>query len=183
MGQTMSWEQFIASGEKLREAWRYAEAEASFRNALQWAESAGKTSQVAQSSNYLALILQLEGRFREAEDLFVRGVAISEGLPDKLNLAITLNNLGDLYNDEAQFDKAEATCNRALDIQSRGFGVDDPRIAPSLDTLGAIEMGRGSFTKAERTFRRAISIGERTLGTEHPETAHMLESTGGAVQH
>ena len=65
--QTKTWEQWIAAGEKSHTAGQYANAESSFRKALQQAEKSGSPAHLAETQNDLATILQLRGDFSGAE--------------------------------------------------------------------------------------------------------------------
>ena len=70
------------------------------------------------------MLLQIRGDFLHAEELYRRAIAIWETSPEQLNLAAVLNNLGNVYGAEAQYDKADPLFRRALEIQMRISGPE-----------------------------------------------------------
>ncbi|MCU1273367.1 MAG: tetratricopeptide repeat family protein, partial [Bryobacterales bacterium] len=105
--QTLTWEQWIASGTELQAQGKYAEAQIAFRGALEKAEASAERARVAKSLNHLAMILQMRGDFPHAEELYRRALPILETSAEPLNLATGLSNLANLYGVAGQYDKAE----------------------------------------------------------------------------
>src|SRR5260370_41513502 len=173
--ETATWEQLIASGDKVRTEARYTEAEPYFRSAIQQAQG---PEERAMSLGQVALLLQLRGAFPQAEEFYQRAISAYEVLPSPLNLAINLNTLGNLYANEGRCDQAEPLVLHAIEIQSRVSGPESAGMADMLDTLASIQMNRSRYADAEDTFRRVASLRERLLGPEDPGLAETLSNLG-----
>ncbi len=168
-----------SSGGRFQAEGRYAEAETAIRSALEKAETSAKPLQVARSLNELGMLLQIRGDFLHAEELYRRAIAIWETSPEQqLNLAAVLNNLANVYGAEAQYDKAEPLCRRALEIQMRISGPESRGVADTLSNLGSLQYVRGHYAEAESTFRKVLVIWGRLLSPEDPRLAETLCSLG-----
>lgn len=73
---------------------------------------------VAQSLNSLGCLNQDMGRYKEAEDYFLRAIAMRENLcgPNHPDVAMSLGNLAGLYLDQSKYEMARPIYNRALEI-------------------------------------------------------------------
>jgi hypothetical protein len=92
--------------------------------------------------------------------LFKRSLAIGE----KANLPFfvtALNNLGDLYRAQARYSDAEPLYKRALAIQEKALGPDNPNVALSLNNLALLYSSQGRHDDAEPLFKRSLAIGEK----------------------
>jgi tetratricopeptide (TPR) repeat protein len=85
-----------------------------------------------------------------------------------LQLATTLNSLGNLYDDIGDFSKAEECYLKSLDIRTRKLGEEHPHICNSLDNVGLMYHRKGDFSKAEECYLKSLDIRTRKLGEEHP---------------
>jgi CHAT domain-containing protein/tetratricopeptide (TPR) repeat protein len=65
---------------------------------------------------------------------------------------------------------------RALAINEKAFGTDDPNVATSLNNLAALYRAQGSYAEAEPLYKRALSIREKALGSDHPDVASVLDN-------
>jgi tetratricopeptide (TPR) repeat protein len=83
-----------------------------------------KHPQVASALGNLAQCLALQGRFKDAEPLYLRALGIlQEALgSEHPESASALNNLGTLYLDRRQYSKAEPLLLRALAIIEKQIG-------------------------------------------------------------
>jgi Tetratricopeptide repeat len=102
------------------------------------------------------------------------------------DLAATLNNLGNLYDDTHRFAEAEATLKEAADIR-RALAAQNPAayrpdLAQTLNNLGALYGETHRFAEAEVALRETADI-QRTLAAQNPAAyrpnlAAMLNNLG-----
>jgi len=132
----------------------------------------------AELCDTIAVILQNNARYDEAEPLFSRAMAIREGMldPHHPDIAKSLNNLAVLYYTLGEYDEAEPLCLRALEIREKALGPDDLDVAETLNTLGQIYEAQRERRKAEPIFKRALAIREKVLGPDRREVAESLTS-------
>jgi len=129
---------------QLHLAGRLAEAEASYRRAIQLRPGD------AEAHNNLGSALRQQGRRREA--MLFYGLAI-ERKPD---LAEAHGNLGNLHWELGAFDAAEASCRRAVALK--------PDLASAHNALGNALRDQGRLEEAAGSYRTAIG-----LKPSHPE--------------
>ncbi|HLL80589.1 MAG TPA: FxSxx-COOH system tetratricopeptide repeat protein, partial [Ktedonobacteraceae bacterium] len=133
---------------------------------------------LARTLNNLALLYHHQGKLREAEQYYLRGLAIWETVhgPSHPDLAVHLNNLAMLYFQMHNDAQAEPLFRRALEIREKTLGSEHPAIAHSLTYLARSYQRQWKYAEAELLFKQALKIRRRALGPEHPETAHSLSS-------
>ena len=152
------------------------------RTALEAAEkNAGPDHpDVAVSLNLLALLLQAQGQYAEAEPLYKRALAIYEKAhgPDNPDLATCLDNIASLYDAMGKYSEAESLCKRSLAIREKALGPDHPDVAMSLDGLAQVYLDQDRYAEAEPLLERSLAIAEKTLGLDHPIVATVLNDLG-----
>src|SRR5437762_2632751 len=81
------------------------------------------------------------GRYREAEPLFTRALAIQEKTrgPQHPAVSTTLNELGELYRAQARWAEAEPLYRRSLAIRERVFGPESSSVAVVVANLGLLD--------------------------------------------
>ena len=125
--------------------------------------------------HYSTLIKDAE---REAEPLYqsslaIRQKALGENHPD---VALSLNNLAELYRNQGRYDQAEPLLQRSLAIREKALGKNHPDIAQSLNNLAALYYSQGHYNQAEPHLQRSLAIHEKTLGENHPLVASSLNN-------
>jgi CHAT domain-containing protein/Tfp pilus assembly protein PilF len=127
-----------------------------------------------------ALNLRRAGKAAAAIPLAAQALEIQEKNLDAENLDVarTLNLLGNLSSDTSDYEKAESIYQRALAIRTKVFGETNPTVASTLSDLGVIYRLQGEPERAEPLYRRALAIREKSLGREHPEVARTLNNLG-----
>ena len=123
--------------------------------------------------NNLALALDAQAKYNEAEPLYKRALAINEKAlgPNHPSVAVVLSNLGDLQRKEARYSEAELLYKRALAIDETALGPDHPFVADVLNNLAALYQAQGRFSEAEPLLERSLAIDEKALGPDHPSVA------------
>ena len=110
-------------------------------------------------------ILWLLNRYSEAEPLLRRVLAISEKTLGKehADIAIYLNNLANLLNDDDKSVEAEPLSRRALAIDEKVYGKEHPMVANDMYILADILYNQDKFAEVETLYRRAVAICEKTM--------------------
>ena len=167
------WEKHNLAGMQAYQRGRYAEAETSWRMALELAEQFRNGEYlVGTSLNNRALLYHEQGEYADAEPLYQRALAIREKAlgPEHPQVAQTLNNLAGLYREQGKYAKAEPLYQRSLDILE---------VAANLNDLALLYHNQGKYAEAEPLYQRALVIAEKTMGPEHPQVAANLNNLAG----
>ena len=90
--------------------------------------------------------------------------------------ALSLNNLGMLYVQQAQYAKAEPLLVEAFNINREILGNDTPDTAVSFNNLAILFSSQAEYTKAEPLYLEALKIRRETLGDKHLDTADTINN-------
>ncbi|GHO52060.1 tetratricopeptide repeat protein [Ktedonobacter robiniae] len=140
-----------------------------------------ETLEVAIVLNNAGMYLKERGRYKEAEPLYKRALAITEkklGAKNP-NTAVLLNNIAVLYMRQGKYREAEPLYKQVLAIYEKELGVEHPEIAVSLHNLANLYKDQGRYEEAEASYKRALAIWEKTLGNNDHYTAVGLNDLGG----
>ena len=88
-------------------------------------------------------------------------------------VAIQLNNLGELYRRTGEPEKARPILERALSIREAALAPDSSELTVDLQSLALLYSDLGEYQQAEALFRRVLAIRE-TLPTNR-QLAETLE--------
>jgi tetratricopeptide (TPR) repeat protein len=118
----------------------------------------------------LALLYDSQGKYDEAEPLYIRSLAIREKAlgPEHPDIAGSLNNLAELYRSLGKYDEAEPFYIRSLAILEKALGPEHPHVATALNNLALLYYSLKKYYKAELLYKRSLAISEKVLGPEHP---------------
>ncbi len=78
--------------------------------------------------------------------------------------------MGEVYDSLGLFSQAQTLLTRALDLQRRVLGPDDPQTLTSLSEMSLLLTEEGNYSEAEKLQREAFVTRARVLGPEHPDT-------------
>ncbi len=122
--------------------------------------------------------LRTRGRYREAEPMLQRALAIAEQEfgANHPNMAGCLCNLAVLYQAQGKYAQAEPLYQRALAIDGQELGANHPQIAVLLSNLAMLYYMQGKYAQAEPLYQKALAIQEQQLGAEHLDTAISLNN-------
>ena len=101
-------------------------------------------------------------------------MAEKTGGPSSLLVALILNNLTKVYEDQSRFAEVEDASRRALAIREKALGPNHPDVAASVNNLAHVYERLGRYAEADRLFQRSIEIWEKALGPKHPYLATSL---------
>jgi tetratricopeptide (TPR) repeat protein len=118
--------------------------------------------------------------YDQAKPLFERALGIDQQAfgPDHPDTAASLNNLAVLLENVGDLQGSRPLKERALAIYEKALGPDHPHTATTLDNLGSVLESQGDFAGARPYLERALAVREKALGPDHPDTALSLNNLG-----
>ena len=96
--------------------------------------------------------------------------------PIHADVALSLNDLGDLFLAQGQHTEALPLYQRALVIKEQVLGPHHPEVAWNLSGLAELYRAQGQYTEALSLYQRALTIREHALGPAPPDVALILDS-------
>ena len=152
----------------------YSGAEEAFRESLALRrELFGEHDQrMAHSLHSLAIALEEQQRYEEAESMYVAALDIMEAIdPEHTEVASTLASLGRLYTAQGRLEQSDSVLRTSLEIYRARLGPAHVWLGLTLNELGVVAARRREYASAEQYFRESLEIQERALGPDHPEIA------------
>ncbi len=124
--------------------------------------------------------LQDIANYSAARAAYERALAIDEKIfgAEHPNVAIRVNNLGNVYYAIGDLPAAHAAFERALAIDEKTFGAEHPQVAIFVNNLGMVYKDMGDLPTARVACERALAIDEKTFGAEHPNVAIRINNLG-----
>jgi CHAT domain-containing protein/tetratricopeptide (TPR) repeat protein len=115
-----------------------------------------------------------------AEQLFQQALAIFEQLaPNSLEVASTLNNLGNVARSRGDLARAEELYQQALAIYEK-LAPNSLQVATATLNLGNVARDRGDLVRAEQYYQQALAIREK-LAPNSLQVAQTLNNLGGVA--
>jgi tetratricopeptide (TPR) repeat protein len=150
---------------------RSRQAESLYRRSIEIAEKVLSKDHpnIATGYSNLAILLQNQGKYDQAESLQRRALEISER--NHHNLGRAYHNLASVLHEQRKYDQAGPLYRKAIEIDERTLGKDDPFVAVDYQNLASLLKDQGKGEQAEPLYRRAIEIYEKVLGKDHPIVA------------
>lgn len=140
-----------------------------FTNAERAFDMAVRTDS-SSAKNWLeyASFLAAQGKLDAAQPIYEHCLTLQK---TKTDLITTLDYLGLLYQDKANFPLAEKTYLRAIEIKEllakESPETYEPELATSLNNLGLLYKAKNDFVRAEKNLLRALEIRER-IAKDYP---------------
>ena len=134
----------------------YELAQLHLQRAYEAAILLGDNQGVTSTLLYLGQIAQKRGEFTEAEDYFLKGLAIAQKDNDAKRICAFYADLGSLIWRRGDYTKAELYLHEGLEI-ARQVG-DKENISSILRILGSVVGSRGDHTQAESYFTEALKL-------------------------
>ena len=128
--------------------------------------------QTLDSTAMLASIYCFEGRWEEAERLFVQ---VMETCKTKLgvdhpNTLTSMANLASTFWNQGRWKEAEQLEVQVMETRKTKLGVDHPDTLMSIANLASTFWNQGRWEEAEQLLMRVIGISKTKLGDDHPDT-------------
>ncbi|HNR30383.1 MAG TPA: tetratricopeptide repeat protein [Candidatus Hydrogenedentes bacterium] len=169
------WVSYYFAGEDRFGAGDFKEAETLLVNGLSETKTAYRQGETLDA---LGRVYTSQGRYDDAEKAFQEALCLKrKSLGGRhREVAVSLNNLADLYYVWGKEDKPESLYRDALDIHRRDqLNVE---VCRALNGLALIHNARGEFVEAEELLKRAIEAHEKAQRREHPFLATVLVNLG-----
>jgi tetratricopeptide (TPR) repeat protein len=169
----------IEQGKSIRYSAELQEALDYFYKAAEIQTALGLETDLANSLGWQGYLYESQGRYSEAEPLYVRSLEIGEKSAlgkDHPDVATSLNNLAGLYDSQGRYGEAELLYLRSLEIWENQLGKDHPSVATSLNNLAELYRTQGRYSEAEPLYVQSLEIRERQLGKDHPDVANSLNN-------
>lgn len=133
--------------------------------------------------NQAGLYFRGRAQYTEAGEALVRALRIAEALLGSVHpqVAVYVNNLGNVLQDLGELAEARRCYERALRIQEAAFGTDHPTVAIDLNNLGSVLQDLGELAKACQCYERALRIDEAAFGPDHPNVAIDVNNLGSVL--
>ena len=126
----------------------------------------------------IGIFCQGQANYKQAEPWLeqCRRVAENRLGENHLYVAVSLNNLANLYEAQGRYLKAEPLYLRSLDIRESQLGANHLDVAASLNNLANLYELQGHYSKAESLCVRSLAIHKQQLPKNHPEMVHILNN-------
>ncbi|NEQ68864.1 MAG: tetratricopeptide repeat protein [Symploca sp. SIO2D2] len=160
----------------------FYKGQAAYSQAVKWSEQCVLDAEahlvnnhpyVADSIHYHGMLCESQGKYDEAERLYLRALNLRETfLGNKHpNFANSINSLAGLYSLQGKYDKAETLYLKALQLRKEFFDKEDADVATSFHNLAGLYSLQGKYDEAEALYLQALELMEKSLGYEHPDVA------------
>jgi tetratricopeptide (TPR) repeat protein len=94
-------------------------------------------------------------------------------------IAVSFNNLAELYRKQSRFQEAELFHIRALEIRETLFGENHISTAMTYSNLGLVYDLQGRYDEAEPLYKKAVAIREKELDENHISIAQSYINLAG----
>ncbi|KAJ5514921.1 hypothetical protein N7463_004473 [Penicillium fimorum] len=124
------------------------------------------------STVVLAEAYGLEGRWEEAEQLFLQVIETSKTKlgADHPNTLASMANLALTYTDQGRWKEAEQLSIQVIETSKTKLGADHPNTLASMVNLALTYMNQGRLIEAEQLEQQVIETSKTKLGADHPNT-------------
>ncbi|HIK04934.1 MAG TPA: tetratricopeptide repeat-containing protein [Trichormus sp. M33_DOE_039] len=138
----------------------------------------GLEKDLALSLNNLALLHYSQGKYSEAEPLYIQALALWRKLlgEEHPSVATSLNNLAALYRFQGKYNLAEPLYIQALALRRKLLGEEHPSVATSLNNLAELYHSQGKYSEAEPLYIQALALWRKLLGEENSDVALSLNN-------
>ena len=130
-----------------------------------FAKERGLKKEMAVARNTQGTSFYMSGNYAKALNYFYQSLSIKENLKDYKGIAATLNNVGMIYDDRGNQDKAIEYYARAIRNFRRISGdkdADKQILVASYHNLGVLHQKAGDFKKALNYFNKALVLTDET---------------------
>jgi serine/threonine protein kinase/Tfp pilus assembly protein PilF len=119
------------------------------------------------------------GDYAAARRYFLSGLdTLRSAFGDDPDVAVTLDNLVNLYNDTGAYAEAEEAGSEALRIRRKVQGAESPGAAVSMQHLARVYQLTGRYAQADQVYAQALALLRRAGPDADPRMAEMLNHYG-----
>jgi tetratricopeptide (TPR) repeat protein len=119
-------------------------------------------------------------RYKDAEKLFLKSLSLQQQKLGYENIATlsTLNNLGALYLEARQLERAKANLELALQVKETMLGPDHPRTLNSVNNMGNLLTLQTNYDGARQMYQRTLEGYSKINGAMHKTVFESLNNLG-----
>ncbi|ORY18336.1 hypothetical protein BCR34DRAFT_670856 [Clohesyomyces aquaticus] len=119
-----------------------------------------------------AMALLSDGRYNEAEELFVQVMQTRKRVlgEEHLDTLTSMANLASTFWNQGRWKEAEALEAQVMETRKRVLGEEHPDTLTSMANLALTYRNQGRWKEAKELFVQVMEMRKRVLGEEHPET-------------
>ncbi|MFN8476074.1 MAG: FxSxx-COOH system tetratricopeptide repeat protein [Anaerolineae bacterium] len=151
----------------------------------EYAEILGVAGETAASLlHQVTVYLWGRAEYARAADLLRRALRIGEQTlgAEHPDVAVGVNNLGNVLRYQGDLAGARALLDRALRIGEETLGAEHPTVAIRLNNLGNVLRYQGDLAGARALLDRALRIDEKVYGPDDPNVAIRLNNLGNVLR-
>jgi serine/threonine-protein kinase len=132
---------------------------------------------LARAESAQGMILVSEGQSSRALGPLNEALSIqAKEDPPSIDLAETLDILGDAQLYLGDYKQSERLYRRALAIHRQSYGENHPKVAEDLRNIAELQETEGRYGEAEQNEREGLRIVETWYGKDHPAAASQMAS-------
>jgi tetratricopeptide (TPR) repeat protein len=178
------WRSLATKAQDLRIDGRFTESHQLARQALREAERFGPTDiRIAVTLNEIGLDYFYQGRYREAESAYLRGIRLAErDGGHRLELVALLANMALLRREDgSRYAEAERLLRRALELAESQLGPDHPGLLSPVTDLAAVCVDRRHYSQAQDLLGRAFLLVGKNPDPHIAAAESALNNLGGIL--
>ncbi|CAF1029076.1 unnamed protein product [Adineta steineri] len=128
----------------------------------------------------LGMFKMNQGKYEEALTFYEQSIAIKQKTlaPNRLNLAISYNNIGLVHYNMGDYPQALLSLEKALEIRQISLPSSHPDLAASYNNIGVVHKNIGNYSKALSSHEKALEIWQQSLSPNHPDLASSYNNIG-----
>ena len=148
------------------------------QKAIQLQQELNLDLELAYSLDNLAGIYKSQGKYEQAESLYLQALILRRKLlgEEHLHVANSLNNLAGLYYSQGRYEEAESLYLQALELARKLLGEEHLHVATCLNNLAGLYSSQGRYEEAETLLISALKLSRKLLGEKHPDVATSLNN-------
>ena len=152
-----------------------------FKKAIALQQELDVEAELSSSLNYLAELYKSQGRYSEAEPLYLQALEIYRRVFPKNhpNLANNLNKLAELYHYQGRYSETENLYLQVVEIDRQSLPKYHPNLATHLNNLAGLYTAQGRYSESETLCLESLEIDRRSLPENHPKLAIHLNNLAG----
>ena len=135
----------------------------------------------------MGLYYQNQNQFHKVEPYYVRALRLYRQSGNEPDVAVTLNNLANIYFDTQRFEESEAMYKEALEIRRRlaeaNPQVYNPAVAQSLQNLSNLYQTTQRFAESASLSKEALDIESQFTDTCQMDGMKLYNEAANLVQH
>lgn len=130
----------------------------------------------------LASIKLQEGRYAQAELLYLQAEELMQTNFNSVYHNVFLNDMAVLYFRWGKYDRSQYYFDQILSDDEAFAQAEDPVTATMLNNLGSLSFKKGDLDKAQQYYEKALSI-HKITDKKHNEYARVLNNLGVVYAH